>query len=262
MLDYAVNPQFLATHVFLPSPSSMLPATQGGQKYFLHPTAIVLSCDHTKCTYEHVFVRSRESRSIRNPSALSNSPLHIPNSKLGLMQTPTPIPFDPFSKPSFENAARVVGAVNLKSLTKRSTEWLWPQRIPIGEITLLVGDPGLGKSLVALDIAARVSTATPWPDNQPAARSEDSEDPATQTLAPSSVLLLNAEDNLASTVLPRLEALGADSEKSPPSLHFLVPAATAASRATTSSAATFRAFAPSLPPRYAPRLPPHHHRPD
>ena len=42
--------------------------------------------------------------------------------------------------------------------------WLWPGRIPIGKVTLLVGDPGNGKSLVALDIAARVSRGAAWPD--------------------------------------------------------------------------------------------------
>ncbi len=46
---------------------------------------------------------------------------------------------------------------------RRST-WLWPGRIARGKITLLAGDPGLGKSLVALDIAARLSRGAPWPD--------------------------------------------------------------------------------------------------
>jgi hypothetical protein len=56
---------------------------------------------------------------------------------------------------------------------RRPVEWLWPNRIAIGKVTLLVGDPGLGKSLVALDIAARVSRGTPWPDEQPGARSKE-----------------------------------------------------------------------------------------
>jgi hypothetical protein len=34
---------------------------------------------------------------------------------------------------------------------------------------LLVGDPGLGKSWIALDIAARLSAGRPWPDGAPAA---------------------------------------------------------------------------------------------
>ncbi len=56
-------------------------------------------------------------------------------------------------------------------------EWLWPRRIPHAQLTLLVGDPGTGKSLLAADLAARISTGAPWPatagdapdlpDNQP-----------------------------------------------------------------------------------------------
>src|ERR1700686_2243139 len=42
--------------------------------------------------------------------------------------------------------------------------WLWPGRIPLGKLTLLVGDPGLGKSLATIDVAARVSRGVPFPD--------------------------------------------------------------------------------------------------
>jgi putative DNA primase/helicase len=149
------------------------------------------------------------------PSDISNLTSHF-----FLLMTRRPIPTDPFLRPSFDRAAEIVGAVRLTSLAKRPVEWLWPRRIPIGKVTLLVGDPGLGKSLVALDIAARVSTAKPWPDQERGSRSEDLERPATQTLAPNSsllapasALLLNAEDDLADTVLPRLEALGADCDR-------------------------------------------------
>src|SRR4029077_12718205 len=90
---------------------------------------------------------------------------------------PSPVPADPSLKPSFERAAEIIGAVRLTSLTKRPVDWLWPERIPIGKVTLLVGDPGLGKSLVALDIAARVSTGKPWPDAQSAIPNPQSEIP-------------------------------------------------------------------------------------
>jgi hypothetical protein len=42
--------------------------------------------------------------------------------------------------------------------------WLWPHRIPHAQLTLLVGEPGAGKSLLAIDLAARISTGRPWPD--------------------------------------------------------------------------------------------------
>jgi hypothetical protein len=42
--------------------------------------------------------------------------------------------------------------------------WLWPGYIPAGKLTLLDGDPGLGKSLISIDLAARLSTGRPLPD--------------------------------------------------------------------------------------------------
>jgi putative DNA primase/helicase len=74
--------------------------------------------------------------------------------------------------------------------------WLWPGRIPLGKLTLLIGDPGLGKSLVTIDIAARISRGLDFPDG---ACGEVGE-----------VILLSAEDDAADTIRPRLDAAGAD----------------------------------------------------
>jgi putative DNA primase/helicase len=78
--------------------------------------------------------------------------------------------------------------------------WLWPGRIPAGAVSLLVGDPGRGKSLIALDMAARVTTGRPWPGDYPGAPPRD----------PGDVLLLSAEDSLSRIAHARLQALGAD----------------------------------------------------
>lgn len=86
--------------------------------------------------------------------------------------------------------------VNLADVQPEAVRWLWPGRIPLGKVTLLVGDPGLGKSLISLDVAARVSTGHPWPDGS-----------ANET---GSVMILSAEDDLGDTVRPRLDAAGAD----------------------------------------------------
>jgi AAA domain-containing protein len=40
-------------------------------------------------------------------------------------------------------------------VTTRPVEWYWEGRIPKGKLTLLDGDPDLGKSVVTMDIAAR-----------------------------------------------------------------------------------------------------------
>jgi hypothetical protein len=75
--------------------------------------------------------------------------------------------------------------------------WLWGARIPRRKLTVLDGDPGVGKSTVTLDIAARVSTGSPMPDGQ---RLDGSE----------SVIVLSAEDGIADTIRPRLEAAQGD----------------------------------------------------
>jgi AAA domain len=74
--------------------------------------------------------------------------------------------------------------------------WLWPGRIPLGKLTVLDGDPGMGKSTVTLTIMAKVTTGSPFPDG---ARPELAD-----------VILLSAEDDIGDTIRPRLEAAGAD----------------------------------------------------
>jgi len=86
----------------------------------------------------------------------------------------------------------------LVAVVREQLEWLWPGRIPLGKLTLLAGDPGLGKSFVTLDMAARVSTGAAWPDT-----------PILKQTA-GGVILLNAEDDLADTIAPRLDRLEAD----------------------------------------------------
>ncbi|MDX1964619.1 MAG: AAA family ATPase [Pirellulales bacterium] len=86
----------------------------------------------------------------------------------------------------------------MNDVQPESITWLWPQRIACGKVTLISGDPGLGKSFVSLDLATRVTLGTPWPD-------------APSSSAPrGSVLVLNAEDDAADTIRPRLDAMGAD----------------------------------------------------
>jgi AAA domain-containing protein len=75
--------------------------------------------------------------------------------------------------------------------------WLWPGRLPLGKLVVLDGDPSTGKSTLTLDLAARVSTGTAWPDGAPGT-------------TPAGVLLLSAEDGLADTIVPRLTAADAD----------------------------------------------------
>ena len=90
--------------------------------------------------------------------------------------------------------------VMASTLTRKEVSWLWPGRIPLGKLTLLVGDPGLGKSLLTLDLASVVSTGLTWPDGSAG-------------VTPSGVVLLSAEDGLEDTIVPRLDAAGANRER-------------------------------------------------
>jgi hypothetical protein len=78
--------------------------------------------------------------------------------------------------------------------------WLWECRIPRGAVTLLDGDPDLGKSTITLDLAARVSKGWLMP---PAPGPVEGAEPE-------GVLLLNAEDDPERTIKPRLMAAGAE----------------------------------------------------
>jgi hypothetical protein len=76
-------------------------------------------------------------------------------------------------------------------------DWFWLNRLAFGTLAMLDGDPGEGKSLVALDLCARLSTGRPMPDGSP-------------TPGVCNSIVLQSEDRYATATLPRLRALGAD----------------------------------------------------
>jgi putative DNA primase/helicase len=90
------------------------------------------------------------------------------------------------------------GAVLLDLATVRpeAVEFLRPQRWPRGKLSLLVGDPGDGKSFLTQDAAARCSAGSAWPEGGRAACGP--------------VILLSAEDAPEDTIVPRLLAMSAE----------------------------------------------------
>ena len=81
----------------------------------------------------------------------------------------------------------------------QQVQWLWEQYIPFGKITIIQGDPGEGKTTLALRLAAACSTGKPLPGMEP--------------LEPFNVIYQSAEDGLGDTIKPRLIDAGADQSR-------------------------------------------------
>ncbi|HQU45772.1 MAG TPA: AAA family ATPase [Pirellulales bacterium] len=88
--------------------------------------------------------------------------------------------------------------LRLDEIDGADTHWLWPDRLPVGHVTVVAGEAGSGKSLLAADLAARVSSGTAWPEAV-----------AGDTL-PGPVLIAQSDRHLNPVVKRRLLAAGAD----------------------------------------------------
>jgi hypothetical protein len=85
---------------------------------------------------------------------------------------------------------------SMDGVRPRPVEWLWPGWIPFGKLTVLDGDPGIGKSTLMLDLAARLSRDGVMPDGAAGPMG--------------AALILSAEDGEEDTIQPRLAAAGGD----------------------------------------------------
>jgi hypothetical protein len=95
--------------------------------------------------------------------------------------------------------AMQMSTIRAADVEPQAVSWLWPGRIPLGKVTMIVGYPGICKSLLGTFLAATVSQGAPWP--------------IPGDLAPKgSVLMVSTEDDPADTIVPRLQAAGAEME--------------------------------------------------
>lgn len=86
------------------------------------------------------------------------------------------------------------------SVPKANINWMMFPYIAYGKLTVLQGNPGEGKSTVAIQLCAKLTKAGELPNGE-------------KIEAPVNVVYQCAEDGLADTIKPRLEAAGADCTK-------------------------------------------------
>ena len=80
--------------------------------------------------------------------------------------------------------------------------WLWPNQVRAGDVVVVVGEAGGGKSTLMADWIARVTSGTPFPGCGP------------EQAAPSGdVLVFNCRDDFARKVIPDIAAAGGDVDR-------------------------------------------------
>lgn len=88
---------------------------------------------------------------------------------------------------------------DLSGVEPKKVKWLMRPLIPYGMVTIMEGDPGVGKSYLAMHIAVQVSIGGSLPMNEKVRRGR--------------VLYMSAEDDPAYTIRPRIDAMGGDVER-------------------------------------------------
>lgn len=86
------------------------------------------------------------------------------------------------------------------SVAPKPILWAWDGYFPLAKLSIIEGDPGDGKSVLTIDLAARWSTGAPMPDGS-------------NGVGPWDVAMISAEDDPADTLRPRLERAGANLDR-------------------------------------------------
>jgi hypothetical protein len=124
----------------------------------------------------------------------------IPKSAMDILRgfdtapSDAPLPLNPAARPAQGDS---LTTRRISDIEAKPVRWLWQDRIACGKITIIAGNPGLGKSQITASIAAVVTAGGCWPVDG-------------RQCTPGDVLFMSAEDDPADTLRPRLEAAGAD----------------------------------------------------
>ena len=89
--------------------------------------------------------------------------------------------------------------ISLSSIDTRQIDWIINPILAFGKITIIQGDPGIGKTTLAINIAAGLSTA----------HSID----GTHLSEPINVVYQSAEDNYNDTIKPKFIKANADMDR-------------------------------------------------
>ena len=87
--------------------------------------------------------------------------------------------------------------ISMGEIKAEEVKWLWYPYLPRGKLTIVQGDPGEGKTTFVLAVIAALTRGEALPESE-------------QALEPLNVIYQTAEDGLADTIKPRLDAAGAD----------------------------------------------------
>ncbi len=98
-----------------------------------------------------------------------------------------------------EESSVGLSLIRMSDIEAKEVDWLWYPYIPFGKITIIQGDPGEGKTKLALELGARLTKGEHFDDEQ--------------CHEPMNIIYQTAEDGLADTIKPRLESAGADCSK-------------------------------------------------
>ncbi|RKY05872.1 MAG: hypothetical protein DRP56_08420, partial [Planctomycetota bacterium] len=124
----------------------------------------------------------------------------VKNAPQGLPESFEAVEAETRSKPD-TGPKREPVLVCLADVESKPVNWLWQDRFALGKLSALAGDCDLGKSFIALNMAALLSKGLPMPGEYGNYREV------------AGSIILTAEDGLDDTVKPRLDAMGADCEQ-------------------------------------------------
>jgi hypothetical protein len=90
--------------------------------------------------------------------------------------------------------------VSMSTIEAKPVEWLWPEMIPLGGLTVVAGEGETGKSTLVSELMSRFTNGHAWPDGS-------------APVVTGEVLYVGVEEDVERVLVPRLIRMGADTTK-------------------------------------------------